>query len=139
MKKREKKERRRAERVALENTSLEVYSQKIKRPIEFRAKVLDISSVGAKFVSCRPYSKNTQIQIGLMLPKYGSLIEISGSVVRCQKSGDEVYNVAVEFEEDYYQQSIIDEYIKVMKDWNKSNESVLAIFKDSRQEAIKRV
>ena len=136
MEKREQKERRRAERAALGNTSLEVYSQKIKRPIEFRAKVLDISSLGAKFISCRPYSKDILIEIGLMLPKYGSLIEISGRVVRCQKSGDEVYEVAVEFEEDYYQQSIIEEYIKVMKDWNKNNESVLAIFKDSGQEVI---
>lgn len=116
MGKKGKKERRRAERVNLDYALVDVYPERVLSEEEFRGKICDISSTGIKFTSFRPYDVGSILFLKLLLPSHGSLIDIPGKVVRCEeKVPDEAFFVSVEFEEDYYQESLINDYIKLMK------------------------
>lgn len=117
-KKMEQVERRRAQRTVLQSAVIELYSQKKPEKVEQRGKICDISRVGTKFSSMRPYSKESIISLDLLLPNFVPFTTVSGRVVRCEtKTADEFYT-AVEFEDDIYKQSLIEHYITVMKAWN---------------------
>ena len=107
-------EKRRVPRTALQYVFIDVFKQKVQSLTEFRGKVCDLSTLGAKFVCSRPYKKNEMVYMGLALPNRGSLVDVTGKVVRCEKKKEKYY-VAVEFKEDYYQQALIRDYIKMMQ------------------------
>lgn len=115
MKKQDGRERRRVQRTILEHAYIDVFKERPQQITEFRGKICDLSTLGAKFVSSRPYDKGTEVYIGLVLPNHGSLIDVAGRVVRCEESVSGEYNIAVEFKEDYYQQSLIKDYIRMME------------------------
>ena len=112
------KERRRAPRIALHSAVMDVYPINVKHKRELRGKICDVSTLGAKFISDKPYMKDSKIYVGLLLPNFNSLINISGKVVRCEEKSSEEYHIAVKFDEDKYQQSLIKEYIRIMKLWD---------------------
>jgi c-di-GMP-binding flagellar brake protein YcgR len=112
------KERRRAPRTALHTAVMDVYPINIQHQRELRGKIYDVSTLGAKFLSNKPYAIDSKIYVGLLLPNCNSLINISGKVVRCEEESAEEYHIAVEFDEDKYQQSLLEEYIRIMKLWD---------------------
>jgi len=112
------KERRRAPRIVLHSAVMDVYPIDVKHHKELRGKICDVSTLGAKFISKKLYAKDSKIFVGLLLPHLNSLVNISGKVVRCEHKSFEEYHIAVEFDEDYYQQSLIEEYIRIMKLWD---------------------
>lgn len=116
------KERRRAPRTTLNDAFMDIYSIDTRYLKEYKGKIFDISTLGLKFTSNKPYSKYTEVHVGLLLPNYDSLIKVTGRVVRCEDKSNEDYHIAVEFKEDTYQQRIINEYIEVMKLWDKQLE-----------------
>ena len=120
----ELKERRRALRISLHSAVMDVYPINAQHQRELRGKICDLSTLGAKFISNKPYVKNSKIYVGLLLPHFNSLINISGKVVRCEHKIGEEYHIAVEFDEDYYQQSLIEEYIRIMKLWDEQFNSL---------------
>lgn len=109
------KEKRRAKRTALGYAYIDVYPAKLRGKSEFRGKIHDISPLGAKFVSCKPYDISSTVYLGLLLPSHGALLDVTGRVVRCEEKEKEEYHVAVEFGGDSYQRSMIKDYIKLMK------------------------
>ncbi|HUU50669.1 MAG TPA: PilZ domain-containing protein [Nitrospinota bacterium] len=111
-------ERRRAIRTVLHSAAMDVYPIDVKHHKELRGKICDLSTLGAKFISKKQYAKDSKIFVGLLLPNLNSLVNISGKVVRCEEKSSEGYHIAVEFDEDYYQQSLIKEYIRIMKLWD---------------------
>jgi len=115
---RELKERRRALRISLHSAVMDVYPIDMKHQKELRGKICDLSTLGTKFISKKPYAQDSKIFVGLLLPHLNSLVNISGKVVRCEHKIGEEYHIAVEFDEDYYQQSLIEEYIRIMKLWD---------------------
>jgi c-di-GMP-binding flagellar brake protein YcgR len=113
-----KKERRRSPRIVLHSAVMDVYDTDIKLQTKHRGRICDVSTLGVKFISNKPYAKESTIYVGLLLPNYNSLINISGKVVRCEQERGEEYNISVEFKEDHYQQSLVLEYIRIMKLWD---------------------
>lgn len=109
------KERRRVPRTYLNNVSINVYSQKIEDNVEFRAKICDISSLGIRFVSHKPYIKDSKLNIALLSPTNSIVIGVTGRVVRSESRSTKEHHVALEFKEDPRQQSSIEDYIKMMK------------------------
>jgi len=85
---------------------------------ELRGKIYDISSLGARFISNKPYTKDSEVYVGLLLPNCNSLINVNAKVVRCEQKENNEFHIALEFKEDNYQQSLIAEYIRVMKLWD---------------------
>lgn len=113
------KERRRAPRTVLNNAYVCVYSEKRQNSIDLVEKIYDISPLGIRFISFKPYSADSIIRFGLLLPNHDSFnINVSGKVLRCEKKDNDEYHIAVEFEENSYQQSQVKEYIEVVKSWN---------------------
>ena len=115
----DQKERRRAPRISLRSAVMDVYPINVQHQKELRGKICDVSTLGAKFISNKPYAKDSTIYVGLLLPNYNSLINVSGRVVRCEQKEINEFHIAIEFKEDYFQQSLIAEYIRVMKLWDK--------------------
>lgn len=115
MKKSDETERRRAPRTALEFAYIDVFKQRPQEITEFRGKICNLSTLGAKFISSKPFKKDAAVYIGLVLPNHGSLIDVAGRVVRCEEKGKGEYHIAVEFKEDHYQQALINDYIKMME------------------------
>jgi len=113
------KERRRAPRITLRSAFIDVYPIDGEHKTELRGKICDVSTVGAKFISNKPYMKDSEIYVGLLLPSINTVINISGRVVRCEKKSSEEYHIAIEFKEERYQQSLLEEYIRIMKSWDK--------------------
>jgi len=122
MKTMSQKERRRAPRTTLKDAFMDIYSIDTRYLKEYKGRIFDISTLGVKFTSNKPYNKYTEVHVGLLLPNYNSLIKVIGRVVRCEDKSNEDYHIAVEFKEDTYQQRIINEYIEVMKLWDKQLE-----------------
>lgn len=120
MKKTGQKERRRAPRINLDYAMVDVYPQKVVNENVFRGKIFNISTVGVKFTSFEPSKPDSKVYIRLLLPNNDlssddSFIEIPGRVVRCEQIGNEGYYIAVELKEDCIQQSLIEDFIKLMK------------------------
>ena len=113
-------ERRRAERFSMEDSYMYINAKKIRTEAGVTGKICDISSVGVRFVSCQPYKEKQDVEIGLLLPRYGSVRNISARVCRCIPREDETFETALEFEEDPFQQSFINDYIRVMRICNKT-------------------
>jgi hypothetical protein len=109
------KERRRAPRTYLNNAFINVYSQKIDDNIDFKAKVCDISSLGIRFVSHKPYIQDSKLNIALISPTNSIVMGVTGRVVRSEQRSTHEYHVALEFKVDPKQQSSIEDYIKMMK------------------------
>lgn len=129
MKKRAQKDKRHATRTVLDHSSVIPRPPKIKKPSECQGTICNISSCGTKFVSYRPYQTNAIIDIGLSLLDFGSWVKTRGKVLRCEQKDFEEYHIALQFENDDSQKSLIGEYIEVMKSWKSYNESELAVFK----------
>jgi len=113
-------ERRRAPRINLDYAMVDVCPEKVVSEDVFRGKIFNISTVGVKFTSFEPYKPDSKVYVRLLLPNNDlssddSFIEIPGRVVRCEQIGNEGYYIAVELKEDSIQQSIIDDFIKLMK------------------------
>ena len=120
MKKTGQIERRRAPRTNLDHAMIDVCPQKVVSENLLRGKICDISTVGVKFTSFKSYKQDSKVYIRLLLPNNelpsdDSFIEIPGRVVRCEKIGDEGYYIAVELKEDSIQQSLIEDFMKLMK------------------------
>jgi len=111
----EQKEKRRVPRTALHSAVMDVYPINMQPQRELRGKIYDVSTLGAKFLSNKPYAKDSKIYVGLLLPHLNSLINVSGKVVRCEEKSAEEYHIAIKFDEDKYQQSLLEEYIRIMK------------------------
>lgn len=115
-----KKERRRATRKDLSRALIAVYTKKPPTEIEYKARLCNISSLGLKFISFKPYDNNTIIHFSLLLPNQNTLLDTSGRVVRCEKQDDEKYFIALDLKEGYFEKSLIEDYIEVMELWEKS-------------------
>jgi len=111
MKNIEQKDRRQAQRTVLNDISLDVYSQKVKNQIEARGKICDISHMGTKFISNKPYISGSKIHLNLLSTNYIPLLDIFGRVVRCEQQTNVEFTTAVEFIEDPYQKCVVDNYI----------------------------
>lgn len=107
----EGKEKRRAPRTVLSSAFMDISEEEAKT----RGKICDISPLGAGFVSDKEFTRDSMIQIELLLPNFHSLIDASGRIVWCSKKNREGYQTGVEFKEDYYKGALIRDYIKVMK------------------------
>jgi len=115
------KEKRRAPRTVLECTSIDIYPKNVQTEPELRGKIYDISPLGAKFISQKPYIIGSIIYFALLLPSHGSLKGISGIVLSCEQKNSDEFHVAIEFKDiDYYQKFLIENYIKGMKSWNEN-------------------
>jgi len=112
------KERRRAPRTVLRSVFMDLYPLGFKKQRKLRGRILDISPLGIRFVCDKAYVKDSMISLDLLLPNSMSFTKISGKVVRCEEKSSEGYHVAVEFDEDYHQQSLVKEYIRIMKLWD---------------------
>lgn len=113
------KERRRARREIIGYAVINVYPKNVQNQSEMRARVFDISPLGAGIISFQPCIKNSKILLSLLSPDNTSLPNISGRVVRCEQKNNE-YHIGIEFENiNEYQKSLITNYIKSMKLWNK--------------------
>lgn len=108
-------ERRRAPRIILNSAYMCVYSQKVQDQVEVKGKICDINHLGVKFVSFKPYHKESIINIGLLQPGNGVSVNTFGRVVRCEQKSSEEYHIAVEFKENYKRQALIEDYIKFMQ------------------------
>lgn len=113
-------EKRRAQRVDLDNAFLNICSPEVQNRKDNKGKICNLSSVGVKFVSYKPYSEDAKVELALMLPRHGAVTHISASVRRCEPRDSESFYTALEFQEDYFQQSLIRNYIRVMKLCEKS-------------------
>lgn len=115
------KGKRRAPRTVLECASIDVYQKNVQNQPELRGKICDISPLGVKFISHKPYIIGSMIYFALLLPSHGSLKGISGIVLSCEQKKSEEFHIAIEFKDiDYYQKLLIENYIKVMKSWNEN-------------------
>jgi c-di-GMP-binding flagellar brake protein YcgR len=115
-------ERRRAPRTVLSSACVNLYSQKAPDEKEIRGRICDISRVGTKFSSNRPYRVKSNINLELLLPNFIPFTHISGRVVRCETKTADEFHTAVEFEGDLHRQYLVENYIKVMKSWENSFE-----------------
>ena len=113
----EKKERRRAPRAVLRSAWVSLYSQKAPDEKELKGRICDISALGVKFISNKPYTIDSKIDVGLLLPNFNSLINISGRMVRRERISNDKYQIALEFDGDYHQH-FIREYIRIMQLWD---------------------
>lgn len=113
-------EKRRAERVNLNNAFLNICLPNVENREDNKGKICDLSSLGVKFVSYKPYIEDSKVELGLILPKHGTVANISASVRRCEPRDGESFYTALEFQEDYFQQSLVKNYIRVMKLYKKS-------------------
>jgi hypothetical protein len=118
MKKRDQKDRRQAPRTALNKALVDLFSQKMLNQKGQRGKICDISHLGIKFSSDKPYIKGSIIHLGLLLPNFIPISDITGKVVRCEQKDNVECYTAVEYKGDYYLRSLIEAYIKAMKSWN---------------------
>ena len=114
----EQVDRRRAPRTVLGSAIVELYSQKTPEQVELRGKICDISRLGTKFSSNKPYSTESTIKLDLLLPNFVPFTNVFGRVVRCETKTVDEFHTAIEFEEDIHKQSLIEHYIRVMKSWN---------------------
>jgi len=115
-----KEERRREKRIALETARIDIHHKKVETHRELRGIIFDINHLGARFLCEKHYNKNSIVYISLLLPNGVSLSDISGRVVRSESTDGKFYT-AVEFKEiDHYQKSLLDDYIRVMKLWDKN-------------------
>jgi hypothetical protein len=108
------KERRRAQRKKMNDAFLDVFRKDEQYLKEYKGKICDLSTLGVKFVSNRPQKMKSKIYIGLLLPNEDSLIYIPAKVVRCEQKNAKKHYIALEFDENYYQQSLILEYMSIM-------------------------
>lgn len=108
------KERRRASRKKMNDAFLDVFRKEEKYLKEYRGKICDLSTLGVKFISNKSQTKKSKIYIGLLLPNDDSLIYIPARVVRCEQKSAKKHHIALEFDENYYQQSLILEYMSIM-------------------------
>jgi len=90
MKKTEQIERRRAPRTNLDHAMIDVCPKKVVSENLLRGKICDISTVGVKFTSFKSYKQDSKVYIRLLL-------------------------IAVELKEDSIQQSLIEDFMKLMK------------------------
>lgn len=107
----ETKERRRAPRTSLESA----YTEISESTSQVRGKIQDISLLGVKFLSEKEFLKDATIELGLLLPNFRSLIDISGRVVWCSKKDQEGFATGVEFQDERYKNVLVEEYIHYMK------------------------
>jgi len=116
------KERRRAKREIIGYALINVYPKNVQTQSEIRARVFDISPLGAGIISYQPCIEDSKIYLSLLSPDNTSLPNISGRVVRCKEKNNE-YHIGIEFENiNEYQKSLIENYIRSMKLWNKNKE-----------------
>lgn len=108
-------ERRRAERFELEDSYMHINAKESQARDGVTGKICDISSVGVRFVSYQPYTEKQDVEIGLLLPRYGSVRNIPAKICRCVPREDKTFETALEFDEDPFQQSFISDYIRVMR------------------------
>jgi c-di-GMP-binding flagellar brake protein YcgR len=110
-----KKEERLAERVPLEHTFVHVHTEKVQEQKELRGDIYDISTVGIRFVSKKPFTIGSKIYLSLLLPNGTSLSDIACEVLRSEKKNGNYY-IAIAFTDlDFYQKSMVKDYIRLMK------------------------
>ena len=112
------KDRRRAPRTALTKALVDLYSQQMLNQEGHRGKICDISHIGIKFSSDKPYIKGSIVHLDLLLPNFVPMTDITGKVIRCEQKDNVEFYTSVEYKEDYYLQSQIENYTRVMKSWN---------------------
>lgn len=117
MKKIEHKDRRRAPRTALNSALIDYFSGQVPGQSKLRGRICDISRVGIKFRSVKPYAEDSRINLNLLLPNAVPFTDISGRVVRCEAEDNNFYQTAVEFEESCLYLSLIEDYATTMKSW----------------------
>ena len=111
LKMKEGKDKRRAPRTSLKHANIYISENDTK----IKGRIRDISPLGVRFVSKRPFSKETVFQTDPLLPDFTSFIDIPGRIVWCyKKRGDEYYS-GMEFKGNYYRISVMEDYIKDMK------------------------
>jgi c-di-GMP-binding flagellar brake protein YcgR len=119
MKATEQKERRRTPRTILGHAAIAIYPKNIYNPETLRVKICDISLLGTRFISFKPFSRGSEIVLSLLSPENIPLPNISGRVVRCEQKETE-YHAALEFVNlDDYQKSLVENYIRTAELWNK--------------------
>lgn len=115
-----KDERRREKRIALDHARIDIHQKKTQIHRELRGMIFDINHLGARFLSEKRYTRKSLLYISLLLPNGVSLSDIFSKVIRCEKIEGRFYT-AVEFKEiDHYQKSLLDDYIRVMKLWDRN-------------------
>jgi len=97
----QKMERRRVLRTVVKNIYIDIYSQTEPDRVEVIGKIYDISPLGAKFISHRPYIIGSKIHLNILSTNHIPPIDISGRVVHCEQKDNDEFYTAVEFKEDY--------------------------------------
>lgn len=123
------KERRRKKRKIINPCPAQHHLRIRPDQYEIKGEILDISPLGVKFVSYKPFANDSLIPIGFSLLNFGSFIKTVGRVVRSERINWEEHHVALEFDENVSSPSLLEEYIDVMERWKDKNavSGVLAV------------